>query len=272
VLIPPGLFGRVSLLALAACLGCSPGRAPQALQPGPSLVFPVHLAEGTGEGAYGELPPNAASTPVAPAAGAAGAPNAAPGAGSAGAPPVDPLAALVAPPKAPRLFTNDPPDPAPLRQREQYEYTLLFENGVIQLAGVSAVRFPQPVVTARKVGRYAIELWIGHELIERVRFDFPLLAAAPEGVGTRHKLYETPELTGGPYTVKVLVPASARARSARLVDRAIRRQAELSWPPAPAGLGKITPLEGPPGVSPSPQPAATSTTPPSSAAPAAAQP
>jgi hypothetical protein len=132
------------------------------------------------------------------------------------------------------------------------------------------VRFPQPIVTARRIGRYAFELWIGHELVERVRFDFPLLGAVPEGNGSHHKLYETPELTGGPYIVTVLVPAAERARSARLVDRAVRRQAELTWPPAPTGLGKIAPLDGPPGVAPSG--AGTPPIPPSSAAPAAGRP
>lgn len=243
------------------------------MRPGPSLVFPMHLAEGKGGGADPEhLPsvatetpaPKASAAPPAPA-GSAAAPNA--GAAPGGASTAEPLP--LAPPAAAtaRAFTNDPPDPAPLRTREQYEYTLRFEDNAIRLVGVRAVRFPQPVVTARRMGRYALELWIGRELIERVRFDFPLLAAVPEGNGVRHSLYETPALTGGPYTVTVLVPASERARSARLVDRAARRQAELTWPPAPAGLGNVSPLEGPPGVSPT-----GAVTSPSSAGPAAARP
>lgn len=255
------------------------------MRPGPSLVFPVHLAEGKGGGADPEhLPSVATEAPAPKSSAAAGAAPAAAGGTNAPNPSSTAEPLPLAPPAGAtaRAFTNDPPDPAPLRQRDQYEYTLRFEDNAIRLVGVRAVRFPQPIVTARRMGRYALELWIGRELIERVRFDFPLLAAVPEGNGTHHSLYETPALTGGPYTVTVLVPASERARSARLVDRAARRQAELTWPPAPAGLGNVSPLNGPPGVT-SPSGAVTSAsgavappsasaTSPSSAAPAAARP
>ena len=254
----------------------------------------MHLAEGKGGGADPEHLPSVASEAAAPnappapsAAAAASASGNAAGTPSAAPPMPLPLG----PSPTARAFSSDPPDPTPLRQRDQYEYTLRFEDNAIRLVAVRTVRFPQPIVTARRMGRYAIELWIGRELIERVRFDFPLLAAVPEGSGIRHSLYETPALTGGPYTVTVLVPAAERARSARLIDRAVRRQAELTWPPAPAGLGKVMPLEGPPGTSPSgaatsppgaatpPSGAATPpsgavpvATPKSSAAPAAARP
>lgn len=181
------------------------------------MVVPLHVAEGHGDGALAEPVPSGE-----PAAGPSG--SAAPG-------------------PAPRAFTSDPPDPQPLRLADQYEYTLHYEDEKIRLGAVRHVRFAKPVVTARRIGRYAVELWIGHELVDRVRFDFPLLAASEPVPEKRHKIYETPQLTGGPYTVTVLVPAAPRARSARLVDRATRRQAELSWPPAPAGLGEITPMD-----------------------------
>ena len=48
---------------------------------------------------------------------------------------------------------------------------LYYERGEVRVLGVAAREFSQPVVTARSMGRYAIELWIGHELVDRVRFD-----------------------------------------------------------------------------------------------------
>ncbi len=83
------------------------------------------------------------------------------------------------------------------------------------------------------MGRYAIELWIGQELIERVRFDFPLTAAdeaPPSGPEPIH----APRANlgdGVTATQKLLVPAAERARRAVLVDRATNARTELPWPP-----------------------------------------
>lgn len=208
------------MLRLAALtvllLGCSSARATRPEELTPGLAMPMHLAEGHGDGALAEPVPSGVPAPV---------------------PSAEPV--------VPARFTTDPPDPQPLRIAEQYEYTFRYENEKIRLDAVRPVRFAKPVVTARRVGRFAVELWIGHELVDRVRFDFPLLAASQPEPEKRHKLYETPSLTGGPYTVTVLVPAAPRARMARFVDRATRRQAELTWPPAPAGLGDVTPMDPP---------------------------
>jgi len=206
---------RLACLAVLL-LGCSSARASRPEELTPGLAMPMTLAEGHGDGALAEPVPSGMPAPAASAE----------------------LA-------SPARFTTDPPDPTPLRVAEQYEYTFHYENGKIQLTAVRPVRFATPVVTARRVGRYAVELWIGHELVDRVRFDFPLLAASEPTPEKRHKLYETPPLTGGPYDMTVLVPAAPRARSARFVDRATRRQAELTWPPAPAGLGDVTPMDPP---------------------------
>src|SRR6187399_3793230 len=111
--------------------------------------MPMHLAEGHGDGALAQPVPSGVPAPV---------------------PSAEPV--------APARFTSDPPDPQPLRIADQYEYTFHYENEKIRLAAVRPVRFEKPVVTARRVGRFAVELWIGHELIDRVRFDFPLLAAS----------------------------------------------------------------------------------------------
>lgn len=215
---------RQLVWSLFGVVACSAARPALPNEGAPGVVVPVHVAEGHGDGAPAELP-----LPSASSAASASAPSAPP----------------------PRAFSDDQPDPAPLRQTEQYELTFHYENGEVTLPKARAVRYEQPIVTARKMGRFAVELWIGHELIERVRFDFPLLAGE-ELPQARQPLYKRPTRMAGPFDVIVVVPAAARARQARLVDRAKREEAPLSWPPEPNGLGHFTPLPNPSAAAPSP--------------------
>lgn len=135
------------------------------------------------------------------------------------------------PPREPPKGTL--PDPEPLRQAEQYEYELVYERGEVRVASVRRVTYPNPVVTARRMGRYAIELWIGPELVERVRFDFPLVAADefPQPSGRSSSPPPLNLGAGATSRQKILVPAAERARRAVLVDRATNARIELPWPP-----------------------------------------
>ncbi|HEY2405656.1 MAG TPA: hypothetical protein VGI10_06625 [Polyangiaceae bacterium] len=184
-----------ALVVAAIFAGCSAHYA--TVEPGhAALVLPHHLAEGTNPDFVpaddGGVPPPAASA--------------------------EPL-------------KGSQPDPEPLREARQWEYHFVYESGKVRVAGVRELLYPKPVVTARRMGRYAVELWIGHELVERVRFDFPLLAAE----GTAQKvapLHATPTL-GAAATADAIVrvPASPRATRAVLVDRASEQLQELPWPP-----------------------------------------
>lgn len=194
-------------LALALVLGCSAARSPDPQEASPGFVFPAEFAEGKGE-----------------PEGERGGPPAAPTSTPSNAPAQSPPPAQ--------------PDPEPLRLAEQYEYELLLERGQIRVERVRAVTLPQPIVTARRMGRYAIELFIGPELVERVRFDFPLTAAdEPEASGPK-PLNAPPNLGSGvTASQKVWVPQSPRARRARLLDRATGKAIELPWPPDRSPLG-----------------------------------
>lgn len=124
------------------------------------------------------------------------------------------------------------PDPEALSMERQYEYEIAYEKGKLRVVSVRAVRFHRPVVTARSMGRFAIELWIGKELIDRVRFDFPLVASEDPRRKKARPLEEPPSFAEGvTATRKVLVPASPRATRALLVDRATDERTELPWPP-----------------------------------------
>jgi hypothetical protein len=143
-------------------------------------------------------------------------------------PPLPPLRT-----EAPPAARPDLPDPEPLRLDRQWEYEITYDHGQILVTRVRPLLFAQPVVTQRRVGRYAIELWIGHELIDRVRFDFPVIAAeVPLTDAPRHPLHEPASLAPGATVRRVLlVPASPRATRALLVDRATGEAIELPWPP-----------------------------------------
>jgi hypothetical protein len=129
------------------------------------------------------------------------------------------------------------PDPEALKEARHFEYEVSYEGGKVRVTSVHGVRFQRPVPAPRKMGRFAIELWLGRELIERVRFDFPLVAAEDPRKKKKHPLHEPPSFAAGVVaTLKVLVPASARATRALLVDRATGETQALPWPPdAPLG-------------------------------------
>lgn len=190
-----------AVLVLAACSGAQSARPSRSA---PGVVIPTTLGEGT------PRPRPERGTPDATSATESAAPPA---------------------PPAPK---GGPPDPEPLRTADQWEYELAFSQGKVSVASVSARHFKAPVVTARRFGRFAIELWIGNELVERVRFDFPGLALeTPPASGARKPIYTPVDLArGANVRQRVLVPAAPRARRAVLVDRATGDTQPLPWPPS----------------------------------------
>jgi len=131
---------------------------------------------------------------------------------------------------------------------EQVEYELELNEGKVQVVSAKAVKAASPVETPRRLGRYAIELRIGPELIERLRFDFPGTAAdEPEAPG-KQKLY-APLTLGARAIARVTlrVPQSPRVRQAVLVDRGLNTASELPWP--------LPEVPKAPGPTPTPAPA-----------------
>jgi hypothetical protein len=79
------------------------------------------------------------------------------------------------------------------------------------------------------MGRFALELFEGNALIERVRFDFPLLGA-PEALDAG--LTPAPSLTQKLRTrIGVVFPATLRGTRLELLDRATGRRWSIPWPP-----------------------------------------
>ena len=123
-----------------------------------------------------------------------------------------------------------PPDPPPMIERKQWVFDLRYAKGDLFLVGVHPVDLGAPQATPRAMGRFAIELFEGPTLIERVRFDFPFLGAGeqPQDGGGYVPRFE-PKVTS---RIGVMFPATKRGTRLELWDRATDQRWPLPWPPA----------------------------------------
>lgn len=123
-----------------------------------------------------------------------------------------------------------PPDPPAMSEREQWVFDLRWEKGDIYLVQVHKTDMGAPHTTPRVMGRFALELYEGPTLIERVRFDFPMLGGAPEPTDAGFKA--PPRFEPGLKTrIGVLFPATKRGTKLELWDRAKDQRWSLPWPP-----------------------------------------
>ncbi|MFO0678942.1 MAG: hypothetical protein U0169_20610 [Polyangiaceae bacterium] len=125
------------------------------------------------------------------------------------------------------------PDPPPLVTSEDWVFDLKWDRGEVSLLGVKRVKKEKPEATPRVMGRFALELFEGPTLVERVRFDFPGLGAPlldPADAG----IFPTPSLDTKLTTrIGVKFPATRRGTRLELWDRATDRRYPLPWPPEP---------------------------------------
>lgn len=127
------------------------------------------------------------------------------------------------------VISKTPPDPPAMIEREQWVFDLRWDRGEIFLLGVHKTDMGAPHPTPRVMGRFALELFEGPTLIERVRFDFPMLGA-PEtsDAGMKTAPRFEPKLKT---RIGVLFPATKRGTRLELWDRAKDQRWPLPWPP-----------------------------------------
>ena len=122
-----------------------------------------------------------------------------------------------------------PPDPPALDERMQWVFDLRWERGDVFLVEVKRVDMGGPHATPRVMGRFALELYEGPTLIERARFDFPMLGAVETTDGGWHAPARfEPKLKT---RIGVLFPATRRGTRLELWDRAQNKRWPLPWPP-----------------------------------------
>ncbi|HQK16498.1 MAG TPA: hypothetical protein PLJ27_03525 [Polyangiaceae bacterium] len=123
------------------------------------------------------------------------------------------------------------PDPPPIRSASQWLLTLQYQRGKVRLLDARRVVLARPAVTARRMGRYAVELLSGPTVIERVRFEFPLIGA-DELAGKPRPMQAPPSFESkATVTYRVMLPDTPRASRARFVDRATGESFMIPWPP-----------------------------------------
>ncbi|MDB4943666.1 MAG: hypothetical protein JWP97_3200 [Labilithrix sp.] len=121
-----------------------------------------------------------------------------------------------------------PPDPTPMAERQQWVFDLRWDRGDVYLLEVHKVDMGAPHTTPRVMGRFALELFEGPTLIERVRFDFPMLGGAEPDAGRGDPPAFEPKLRS---RIGVLFPATKRGTRLELWDRARNVRMPLPWPP-----------------------------------------
>jgi hypothetical protein len=136
----------------------------------------------------------------------------------------------------PVTIVRTPPDPPPLVQKEQWVYDLRYAGGELFLLGIHPIELTAPQVTPRAMGRFALELYEGPILIERVRFDFPMLGdvilAVSDAGSERSIRGPAPSFAKKLVTrIGVMFPGSKRGTQLVIVDRATQTRWPLPWPP-----------------------------------------
>jgi hypothetical protein len=128
-------------------------------------------------------------------------------------------------------FSPTPPDPPPLVERHRWVFDLRWDRGDVWLLDIQPRDLGAPQATPRMMGRFALELFEGPgpALIERVRFDFPMLGPPEGDAGS-----DVPSFSRQLRTrIGVLFPAASRGTRLELVDRATGRRWSLPWPLGP---------------------------------------
>jgi len=124
------------------------------------------------------------------------------------------------------------PDPPPLSERRQWIFDLRYDHGDIYLLGMHQVDLGAPQATPRAMGRFALELYEGPTLIERARFDFPMLVTggidAGDGGRDRNQVNFDAKLVS---RIGVTFPSTARGTRLELWDRGTDQRWTLPWPP-----------------------------------------
>jgi hypothetical protein len=136
-----------------------------------------------------------------------------------------------------------PPDPPPMAERYQWVYVFRWEKNEVYLVSVRKTDMGEPHTTPRVMGRFALELLEGPTLIERVRFDFPMLGMEEPGDGG----WKSPPrfLPGLKTRIGVIFPATKRGTRLELWDRATNRRWPLPWPPVEGVFSDNLPDAGP---------------------------
>ena len=139
--------------------------------------------------------------------------------------------------KGPREgFAADPPAHA---TEKQWVFEVAYDNGASAVTSARSANAKKPIATARAMGRFALELWVGKELLDRVRFDVPLLGDDSAYRDTKG-YFKKPTFQRVTTKLKVQMADSPRATVLSFVDRSTGEARKYFWPPDEKG--QLTPF------------------------------
>jgi hypothetical protein len=163
------------------------------------------------------------------------------GEGNTGKPPLPPAEVdpgVAAPVKTADFDPNAQPDPTPTDTLAYYQLQLRHCDGEVHVVGAKKVTLERPTTLPSKMGRFAVELRIGRELLERARFDFPLLGAETNDPSMSAQAQFAPKAD---VSWTVAVAERERTNQAWVVDRLTGKRWDLDWPPGDHTISQQTP-------------------------------
>ncbi len=130
-----------------------------------------------------------------------------------------------------------PPDPPPKSNTKHWVFEIFVKQGVPSIGKLTAVTLKKAEATPRVMGRYALELWVGTEILDRLRFNVPLGGDGPRE-GDDQPGRKRPKFRANT-KLFVRMADSARATRLRFIDRATAETTVFLWPPEPGGKLKL---------------------------------
>ncbi len=115
------------------------------------------------------------------------------------------------------------PDPTPLVVDAVFVLSIRFDKGKVSITKVVREKLAKKQALPRRLGRFAVELYSGPTVVERVRFDFPLIHDDDPAGEAYAK--------GLDVTVEVRVPDSDRPNKLEIWDRATEKRWKYVYPP-----------------------------------------
>lgn len=123
-------------------------------------------------------------------------------------------------------------DPPMLSSVNHWRLSLQYVRGEIRLSKVEAVHLEEPREGDRRTGRFALELWSNQTVLDRLRFDFPLLGAETTPPGAQRPLQREASFAPGAEVFTTLqVPTIPEINRAQIIDRVTDQITPLAWPP-----------------------------------------
>jgi hypothetical protein len=126
------------------------------------------------------------------------------------------------------------PDPAPHASKKQWTISIAARAGKVSAERATSSMLAQPAESPRVLGRFAVELYIGPELLDRVRFNVPLMGDGPVEHSSK-RTYHDADTDKVTTNLKVRLADNPRAAYLVLVDRVTDQRTRFEWPPAADG-------------------------------------